>query len=154
MLGARVQRSPILDLQQPPSPSTGEVWPGHQGELPGLWGRVHQDNCTEWSPLAPKVQAEETAFDELVMRKTLKGEAKTKKKKGTKDREKKYTPTTKAEMWACMIPGTLSQSFCAYFEGPIALLHYERYNSSGWHSRIWADLGVTLPGRHGSTMRE
>lgn len=89
MLGARVQRSPILDLQQPPSPSTGEVWPGHQGELPGLWGRVHQDNCTEWSPLAPKVQAEETAFDELVMRKTLKGEAKTKKKKGTKDREKK-----------------------------------------------------------------
>lgn len=130
-------------LVRPPRRAARTVGPNSPGQLHGM-----VTSCTKSASRRDSLRRARHEQD------TKRRSEDKEKKKGTKDREKKHTPTTKAEMWACMIPGTLSQSFCAYFEGPIALLHYERYNSSGWHSRTWADLGVTLPGRHGSTMRE
>lgn len=82
-----------------------------------------------------------------------------------KKRQKRKT-TTKPEMVACMIPGTLSQSFCAYFEGyklPFhrdftQLIRFAPTTNDIIHQDGIPGSGQTRAshhlGRHGSTTRE
>lgn len=68
MLGARLQRPPILNLQQPSPPPARKVGPVFEGVLPRLWRRIHSNNSTERAPASPKVQDEEARIDEQQLR--------------------------------------------------------------------------------------
>jgi hypothetical protein len=59
MLGARVQREAILDLQQPPQAPAGEVGAGGQGDVSELRGRVYADDGEERALATRQVQEEE-----------------------------------------------------------------------------------------------
>jgi hypothetical protein len=57
MLGTRLQRTAVLDLQQLATTPAREVGPGRQGHVPQLPRRIHQDYSAK-RPLAPRqVQA-------------------------------------------------------------------------------------------------
>ena len=57
MLGARLQRTPVLYLQQPATAPAREVWRSSQVDVPQLRRRVHADNRKEWAHGTREVQA-------------------------------------------------------------------------------------------------
>ena len=59
VLGARMQRASVFDLQQPAAAPAREERTGRQGVVPQLRRRVHADDGTQRSPAARQVQAAE-----------------------------------------------------------------------------------------------
>ena len=56
VLGPRLQRPPVLDLQQPATTPAREVGDRGQVDVPAVWGRVHSDDGAQRAPGARQMQ--------------------------------------------------------------------------------------------------